>query len=278
MVFASQLVVVVVASAVSGMIMQFAEANSWLQLIVGVACSVATVVAFRRVVRRSEKRNVAELSGHDFASRISLGVLIGLAMAGFVFGSMALLGSYRVQGLGSPSNAVGLAGFMIAVGVTEELLYRGVIFRVVERVAGTWISLVGTGAMFGGLHLFNPRADLWGAFAIMVEAGVMLAAAYVATRSLWTVIGIHVAWNYAIGGIFGTEVSGSGTPTGLLDASTSGNPWVTGGDFGPEGSLYTVAAGLTLTLVFCLIAHRKGNIVRAPWRAKRTPVISTLDL
>lgn len=161
LVFASQLVVVVVASAVSGMIMQFAEANSWLQLIVGVACSVATVVAFRRVVRRSEKRNVAELSGHDFASRISLGVLIGLAMAGFVFGSMALLGSYRVQGLGSPSNAVGLAGFMIAVGVTEELLYRGVIFRVVERVAGTWISLVGTGAMFGGC-IFSTLAPTSG--------------------------------------------------------------------------------------------------------------------
>ena len=166
-----------------------------------------------------------------------------------------------MHGLGSVTGAIGLLGFMAAAATTEELLFRGVLFRVVEERAGTWISLLGTGLVFGLMHLANPDASLWGAIAIAIEAGFMLAACYAATRNLWVPIGLHFGWNFAAGGISGVVVSGNGESDGLLDASTSGPDLLSGGDFGPEGSLYTVGAGLLLTVVFLWIAHRRGNLV-----------------
>ena len=97
----------------------------------------------------------------------------------------------------------------------------------------------------------------------------MLGAAYVATRTLWLPIGIHFAWNFAEGGIFGTEISGNNTPQGLLDGVLSGSSMVTGGAFGPEGSVYSVAAGLIATIAFLWLARRRGTIM-AP-RRRRTP-------
>jgi membrane protease YdiL (CAAX protease family) len=89
----------------------------------------------------------------------------------------------------------------------------------------------------------------------------MLAAAYAATRTLWVPIGLHFGWNFAAAGIFGTEVSGNGTAQGLLDGVVSGPALLTGGDFGPEASLYSVAFGVVLTVVFMWLARRRGHVV-----------------
>jgi membrane protease YdiL (CAAX protease family) len=127
--------------------------------------------------------------------------------------------------------------------------------------------------LFGLSHLLNPNASLWGAIAIAIEAGGMLAAAYAATRNLWVPIGLHFGWNFAAGGIFSTEVSGNDTPQGLLDSAMSGPPLLTGGDFGPEGSVYSVLFGVLVTIVFMWLAHRRGHIV--PRRRRAEPVDST---
>lgn len=159
------------------------------------------------------------------------------------------------------TGAAGLFGFMAAAAVTEELMFRGILFRIVEERTGTWIALVLTGLVFGLMHLGNQHASLWGAIAIAVEAGGMLAAAYAATRTLWVPIGVHFGWNFAAAGVFGTEVSGNGATQGLLHGVTSGPAVLTGGDFGPEASPYAVVFGLLLTVVFMWLARRRGNVV-----------------
>jgi membrane protease YdiL (CAAX protease family) len=103
----------------------------------------------------------------------------------------------------------------------------------------------------------------------------MLAAAYAATRSLWLPIGLHFGWNFAESGIFGTEVSGNGDTHGLLDASTSGAELITGGEFGPEASVYATLSGALLTVVFLWLARRRGHIVPRR-RAERVDALATL--
>jgi hypothetical protein len=190
-----------------------------------------------------------------------------------VIASITLAGAYHIDGWGSVGVAVGLIGGTAAVAVTEELLFRGVLFRILEQRTGTWLALATTSAMFGAIHLLNPKATLWGAVAIAVEAGGMLGAAYVATRTLWLPIGIHFGWNFAVAGIFGTVVSGSDTPPGLLHATTSGSVLLSGGAFGPEASLSAIVAGLVLTAVFLRMAHRRGRLV--PMRRRSERVAST---
>lgn len=213
------------------------------------------------VVRRTEKRPSTEVERKGAVAPTSWGTLIGVGLFGMVILNIAFLGGYHVHGTGSVSSAVGLLGFMAAAAVTEELLFRGVVQRILEERVGTWISLSFTSVIFGAMHLLNPHASLWGAVVIALTAGTMLGAAYLATRKLWLPIGIHFGWNFAASGIFSTEVSGNGTPQGILDASTSGPVLLSGGDFGPEASLYTLVFALLTTVVLLWIARRRGNLI-----------------
>ncbi|WP_433652875.1 CPBP family intramembrane glutamic endopeptidase [Micromonospora zamorensis] len=273
-----QLVAVAAVAFVGGQALAAVEGNDLLTLLLGLSTAVVAVLVYGWVVRRTERRSVTELARSGAGARITRGAVIGFAMFAAVIVNIAFVGDYDINGLGSVTGAVALLGFMAAAAVTEELLFRGVLFRVIEERTGTWIALLLTGVVFGLMHLLNPDASLWGAVAIAVEAGFMLAACYAATRNLWVPIGLHFGWNFAAGGIFSVVVSGNGESDGLLDTSMSGPALVTGGDFGPEGSLYTVAAGVALTVVFMWLAHRRGHIVpRRRKAAGAEPVPATVS-
>jgi uncharacterized protein len=235
--------------------------NPWPALVAGLLTAVVAVLVYGWVVRRTEHRAPVEVSPKGVGAAIGWGTLLGIALFGAVIANIAFLGDYTINGLGTPASAVGLLGIMAGAAVTEELVFRGVLFRNVERWTGTWIALVLTGSLFGLIHLLNANATLWGAIAIAIEAGGMLTAAYIATRKLWVPIGLHFGWNIAASAIFSTKVSGSNTPQGLLDATMSGPALVTGGDFGPEGSVYAVGFGVVATVVLMWLAHRRGHVV-----------------
>ncbi|QKG23716.1 Abortive infection protein [Actinomadura verrucosospora] len=258
-----QFAAVAAVAFVGGQAVAAVQGNALLTLLLGAATAVLAPVVYAWVVRRTERRAPVEVAAKGAGAAVGRGMLIGFGMFGAVIANIAFLGDYRVDGFGSVPGAVGLLGFMAAAAVTEELLFRGVLFRIVEGRIGTWAALALTGLLFGLSHLTNEHATLWGAIAIAVEAGGMLAAAYAATRNLWVPIGLHFAWNFAESGIFGTEVSGNGASKGLLDGSTSGPSPITGGEFGPEASLYAVGAGLVLTGAFLWLAHRRGHLVPA---------------
>lgn len=245
-------------------------------LVAGLLTAVVAVLVYAWVVRRTEQRASVEVSLKGAGAGISRGTLLGIALFGAVIANIAFFGDYTFDGLGTPSNAVSLLGIMTGAAVTEELVFRGVLFRHIERGTGTWIALVLTGTLFGLIHLLNANATLWGALAIAIEAGGMLTAAYVATRKLWVPIGLHFGWNIAASAIFSTEVSGSNTPQGLLDATMSGPALVTGGDFGPEGSVFAVVFGVLATGMLMWLAHRRGHVVpvRRPARAHVAATLS----
>lgn len=271
-----QLLAVAAVSLAGGQAAAAVDGNWFLTLVLGLLTAVAAVYVYRWVVRRTEHRPVTEVARDGARAASGRGVLIGVAVFTGVIVNIALLGDYTVHGLGSVTGAVGLVGFMAAAAATEELLFRGVLLRIVEERFGTWIALTSTGALFGAMHLLNKDATVWGALAIAVEAGGMLGAAYVATRSLWLPIGLHFGWNFAESGLFGTEVSGSGAQHGLLDATTSGAPLVTGGEFGPEASVYAVLFGVLVTLAFLRLARRRGRLM--PRRRQGAPADAVATL
>jgi membrane protease YdiL (CAAX protease family) len=254
-----------------------ATSGSWvLTFVLCVVTATLAVLAYGWVVRRTEHRAPVEVGRAGAAGALGRGALLGILMCGAVIASIALGGGYRVDGTGSVTAAVGMLGLAVVAGTTEELLFRGVLFRIIEERGGTWIALLVTAVLFGGMHLANPNATVWGAAAIAISAGGMLGAAYVATRTLWLPIGLHLGWNFATAGIFGTEVSGTTSEPGLLDGVTSGPTLLSGGAFGPEASVYTVLAGAVLTAVFLGIAHRRGTLV--PRRARAAQPVATATL
>lgn len=256
-----QFLAVAAVAFLGGQGLMAVDGGPWITLAIGLLTAVLSVFVYRWVVGRTERRPVIELAWKDAGAATALGTLIGIALFASVIANIFFLEFYEVNGLGSVMGAVGLFGFMAAAAVTEELMWRGVLFRIVEERIGTWVALVLTGLVFGLVHLLNENATLWGGIAIAIEAGGMLTAAYIATRKLWLPIGLHFGWNLAGSAIFSTEVSGNGTPQGLLDATMSGPMLVTGGDFGPEGSLYSVVFCVLATIVFMWLAYRRGHVV-----------------
>ncbi|GHH43521.1 CPBP family intramembrane glutamic endopeptidase [Streptomyces candidus] len=274
--FVRQLLAVIAVYAIGGGAVNAVKDNDWLTLVVGLAAAAFAVLVYGWVVRRTEHRPALDVAREGAAAGTGRGMLIGLGMFAAVIAILRTAGHYEIDGLGSPSGAMGLIGFMAAVSVAEEVVYRGVLFRIIEERTGTYPALALTGVVFGLSHLLNENATLWGAAAIAIEAGFMLAAAYAATRTLWFPIGLHFGWNFAAAGIFSTEVSGSGANRGLLDTSASGPELLTGGGFGPEGSVYAVGFGVLLTIAFLWLARRRGNIVPRSRRAAHADSVATL--
>lgn len=232
-------------------------------LLAGLVTSGLTLACYSWLVRYLEGRRPQELALAGARPALRRGLLAGLALFCAVIGLVAMLGDYHVLGWGSAGGTLATLGLMCAAAVAEELAFRGALFRVLEEKAGTYGALVFSGLVFGGLHLVNKDATIWGALAIAVEAGMMLAAAYAATRSLWLVIGIHLAWNFAEEGIFGTAESGAGTGAGgLLHATVSGPAILTGGTFGPEASIFAILVCSVPTVLFLRAARRRGRIYR----------------
>jgi membrane protease YdiL (CAAX protease family) len=265
-----QFVVVAVVALAGSLAVGAVNWNAPLTLILGLATAVLALRAYRWIVGRTEKREVTEVALKGAAGALGRGTLLGIGLFAAVILNIAFLGDYHA-GRGSFGGAVALFGFSAAAAVTEELIFRGILFRIVEGRFGTWLALIFTSVLFGLSHLFNPHATLWGAIAIAIEAGGMLAAAYAATRTLWLPIGLHFGWNLAEGAIFGTQVSGSNTPVGLLHGTVSGSSLIGGGEFGPEASLYSVLACTIVTIVFLVLARRRGHIVPRRRPAAATP-------
>lgn len=241
---------------------------SWLAKMAGVdpgwlappAVVLVAVAAYRFYVRRVEQRPVTELSGPGAWGETGAGVLVGAALFATVIGVLAAAGAYAIVGRGAWGGVAAALVASVTAAIVEEIIFRGILFRLVESAFGSVIAIVVSGAIFGGLHVLSPHPTLAGLAAIALEAGILLACAYVLTRRLWFAMGIHGAWNLMQGGIFGAPVSG--TPSkGLFTGTLSGPEWLTGGVFGPEASVVSIVACLAAAAVIARLAWRHGRFV-----------------
>ncbi len=188
------------------------------------------------------------------------GAAIGSAVMALVVGVIALFGGYKIVGQNGADVLIGVLSVAIISGITEEILFRGIIFRFFEQWLGSYFALAISALFFGLVHLGNPNASWLAAFAIAIEAGIMLGAIYMLTRRLWAAVGLHMAWNSVQGGVFGIAVSGTDVP-GLLISKTSGPDILTGGAFGAEASLPAIILCTGVGVYFLWRAKQKGQVI-----------------
>lgn len=206
------------------------------------------------------------LAARGAVQYLGLGAALGAALFSLVVLELALGGFYRIVAM-HPTRDLAIAAFLLFPGAAaEEVLFRGVIFRLVQEWSGTWIALGVSAAIFGFAHAANPGATWISTLAIALEAGVLLGAAYVATRSLWFPIGLHFAWNFFEGPIFGTQVSGRVFLTNALTARVSGPSILTGGAFGPEAGLFAIVTCLVAAVGLLAYARRRSLIRSPAWK------------
>ena len=206
----------------------------------------ATLIATFVMLRRVEKLPWSTIGlGRSAATPPVLikGIVLGALAIGVA--SLLLVAVQQLRIVSAPDGSWwGTAGRATAVllpaAFFEELFIRGYVFSVLRRMAGWKLALIVTSVVFGLLHAANPGADAQSILSVTV-AGFFLGAVFLATGSLYAAGAAHFAWNWVMAGLFHTPVSGLEMPTPDYRTVDAGPDWLTGGTWGPESGLVSVA-------------------------------------
>ena len=210
-------------------------------------------------VRLFEKRSLVSL-GFDkkgaFKNYLK-GFLSGIFMLTIVIAFMAIFGTVGFNENPEPIsfNLLGIILLMligyIVQGASEEILARGWQFQVIGARYRPWLGAVISSVIFTLLHGFNIGVSVLAIINLLLFS-FLLILFILHDKSIWAACGWHTAWNWSLENIFGLKVSGSEGLGSILNLSTEGPNYITGGDFGPEGSILTtfvLFAGMVTLLI-----------------------------
>ena len=144
---------------------------------------------------------------------------------------------------------------MILVAFNEEVIFRGYVLRNLMQSVNKWVALLISALLFALVHLGNPDITVIAVVNVFL-AGLLLGINYVYTRNLWFGIVLHFTWNFMQGAILGYDVSGFKLP-GIFSQTLFGPVYITGGEFGFEGSVVCTALLLVATVVFYVVFEKR---------------------
>lgn len=236
----------------------------WQQALAAVLCVLGYWLYVRKVERAAMD---AFAGGAEGAMRgLGAGLLLGGALFVTVIGILAASGAYHVTGYNAWTVLLKPVTELVLVALIEEILFRAVLQRNLERSLGSWAAIAISSLVFGLAHLPNANVT-FAAIGVTVVAGVLFAAAYLVTRRLWLPLGMHFAWNYLSDAVFSIPTSGH-PAKGILQGQTSGAQWLSGGAYGVEASLVTLVVLSIASVVLLAAARRRGQLLgRAGARA-----------
>ena len=235
-----------------------------LNTVISLAVILPLTYAFRRFLDGQSLRSLGLQRAHGWVRHTVAGLLLGTVLMLLIFVLEWGLGWLTVEGFSwqVQSFAYLLAGLFayllisVAVALYEELAFRGYILQNLRAGWGVIGAVVASSVLFGMFHGLNPNVT-WVALLNIFLAGVVLAACYLVTHSLWLPMAFHFSWNFVQGPILSFPLSGL-TTTGLLVTRVEGNTLLTGGAFGPEGGLFSTAV-LCLALLLLWGWHRSAR-------------------
>lgn len=231
----------------------------WAGCLANVVLAAGMIAMYALFVNWFEHSPARDIPLRKVLSDTLKGLGIGFAFFVGVVLVMYVCGLYRIDAVVTDMPASIVLAFFsfMTIGVGEEIIFRGVLFRWIDEKWGFAAALIVSSLLFGLMHIFQPGATMWSSFAIAVEAGLLLGAAYKYSGTLWLPIGIHWAWNFTQGNIFGFAVSGGDAGTALIQPAIAGPDILTGGIFGAEASVISLLLGLALALWFIVkLRHR----------------------
>jgi membrane protease YdiL (CAAX protease family) len=225
------------------------------------ACTSA-LGCYLLAVRLGERRWASELAAGPALPGLAIGAMLGLLMMAVLMGVLLATGLYDITLVGAAPAWTGL-GLALQAAVTEELWMRALLLRLLWRAFGPIPAFAVSALIFAALHLANPGATVI-AGATVAAAGLMFCALYALTGRLWVPIGVHLAWNFAQGYLFGAAVSGTdlGGSIAVSTARPGAAPWLTGGAFGPEASVFALVLISAVTMSALRLAGRAGRFTR----------------
>ncbi len=229
--------------------------NAILVMVAAIAATIAVPLARKFVDRRSVGSLGIKWSRHT-ASDIIFGFVLSGLMALSFFLLVRSLGLIEVSGyqwtttsldlsswakLSASTALMGFSTLLFLLGVDavvawwEELVFRGYLFRNMLDGLGAIFAIAISCVLYGVAHITNPDAT-WLSSGIIIVFGLFRIYGLWATNAIWLSFGAHLGWNFFQGPVFGFGASGNKSAA-LVQQEPSGADWLSGGAFGPEGSI-----------------------------------------
>lgn len=223
--------------------------EAWRQPVPVLCALLATWACVR--LRRQSMSSVGFKLDTRWAKEFAVGMVIGMATLLTAAAMIWATGAVRFEL--DPQRSMGTMMYGVYVfffaAMLEEILFRGFLFQRLLDGIGVWGTQIVLAALFVVAHWSNPGMEgatrIWASIDIGLAA-MFLGLAYLRTRSLALPIGLHLGWNWAQGHVLGFGVSGF-DHSGWLRPIFNGHPtWLSGGEFGPEASVFGVLTDLIL--------------------------------
>ena len=230
----------------------------WLMILVEFAIAVVSVGCFRLWI---DRRGLKDLgwSSDGFTGEAVIGLFMGPAVMGIAALLMLVSGHLEWTDIvWDPSSLFVSLGLMALIAFSEELVFRGYILdNLLESFSNKWVALIISSVLFAAFHFTGPGIHTL-AFLNLFLAGLLLGINFLYTRNLWFSFFFHLSWNFFQGPILGFRVSGLVFPS-LLQTETKGDLFITGGDFGLEGSILTTVTAFIAFFLLAWAFERKYN-------------------
>lgn len=214
-----------------------------------------------------ETRRIRDLAPGALCGLLAISLLIAVlwGLHLLVFDGPMLRGSSALR-----YGAGWLAVFAL-VGIFEEFFFRGYIqFTLMRGLLGLgarlapahaqraafWMAALVWSVLFSMTHLTNAGEDPMG-IVMVFAAGILFSYALWRTGSLWWGVGFHMTWDWGQSFLFGVPDSGMLSAGRLFATHARGNPLISGGTTGPEGSVYVIPVLLLVALVIRLHPQRE---------------------
>jgi len=239
--------------------------KNYRNLIKGIIASSFVAFTYIFFYKKYEKREIGEFSSKGLLKNTILGVLIGTTVQGLTIIVIYFWGNFQIISVNPFSSIITPFAIAFSVAIFEEILLRGIIFRIVEEKLGSYISFAISAIIFGAVHLLNPDSSVISSICIGI-VGFVFGASYIYSRSLWLPIAIHFSWNFVQSGIFGAITSGNEKTSSLFNTNISGAELITGGAFGPEGTIQAILFWLLVSIIFMVIITKQNKIIKPFWK------------
>ena len=185
---------------------------------------------------------------------VAVAVLLPMGVKAFYLllipGKLVPSGMNREEILQTLSAGIFFMG--MAAGFVEEMVFRGVILNATRRAWGTKMAVVFPSMLFGLVHILGWEFSLGNCLLVVLAGtmvGVMFSLIALESGSVWNGAVVHAVWNVVIigGGLaIGERADEYSVMTYVL--STKGFA-ITGGEFGVESSVISLAGYLLVALI-----------------------------
>ena len=209
-------------------------------------------------------------AGREFA----LGAALGWGMVAAVLFIEALGGVLYIRLWGSARAWESLVLQILVLATASlaaEIAFRGYPFQKLIQSTGPVAATILAGVFFGLLRMEVPGSTptaLW----VGGVAAVVLSVAYLRTGALWLCWGLHFSWLASIAILFGQPLAGNRHASSVIHTFVDGPTWLTGGEYGPEASLITLAVlWIGLYLLFRITRDLARKYARPQWQPPAVP-------